>query len=212
MRKNNQKGVAMVFVICIMAVLAMLSLALLLASSVMVSNAQKSKAQAQARILAISLANQVDAAMTINSEDVKKYQTEAGDFEDELEAEQVIPEEIKEKYPMWTWVNEQITSGQWRPYVKGDVWSDSMVLKPKLKFDAVSDEVLDADDCSAQIYWERETSDSYDGAELTVRLTVTVKGMSHTVTSVYSANDGYTAGEERPDQINILYWVRSERK
>ena len=57
-QRNGQEGIAMIIVVCIMAVLVMMSLALLLASSVMTQNAGRVKDQEQSRILAVSLADE----------------------------------------------------------------------------------------------------------------------------------------------------------
>ena len=59
-QRNGQEGIAMIIVVCIMAVLVMMSLALLLASSVMTQNAGRVKDQEQSRILAVSLADELE--------------------------------------------------------------------------------------------------------------------------------------------------------
>ena len=46
-QRNGQEGIAMIIVVCIMAVFVMMSLALLLASSVMTQNAGRVKDQEQ---------------------------------------------------------------------------------------------------------------------------------------------------------------------
>ena len=59
-QRNGQEGIAMIIVVCIMAVLVMMSLALLLASSVMTQNAGRVKDQEQSRILTVSLADELE--------------------------------------------------------------------------------------------------------------------------------------------------------
>ena len=59
-QRNGQEGIAMIIVVCIMAVLVMMSLALLLGSSVMTQNAGRVKDQEQSRILAVSLADELE--------------------------------------------------------------------------------------------------------------------------------------------------------
>ena len=65
-QRNGQEGIAMIIVVCIMAVLVMMSLALLLASSVMTQNAGRVKDQGQSRILAVSLADELEKELQGN--------------------------------------------------------------------------------------------------------------------------------------------------
>ena len=64
-QRNGQEGIAMIIVVCIMAVLVMMSLALLLAASVMTQNAGRVKDQEQSRILAVSLADELEKELTV---------------------------------------------------------------------------------------------------------------------------------------------------
>ena len=65
-QRNGQEGIAMIIVVCIMAVLVMMSLALLLASSVMTQNAGRVKDQEQSRILTVSLADELEKELQGN--------------------------------------------------------------------------------------------------------------------------------------------------
>ena len=67
-QKNGQKGIAMIIVVCIMAVLVMMSLALLLAASVMTRSAGRVRSEQQARILAVSLADELEKDITQTSD------------------------------------------------------------------------------------------------------------------------------------------------
>lgn len=67
-QKNGQKGIAMIIVVCIMAVLVMMSLALLLAASVMTRSAGCVRSEQQARILAVSLADELEKDITQTSD------------------------------------------------------------------------------------------------------------------------------------------------
>ena len=64
-QRNGKEGIAMIIVVCIMAVLVMMSLALLLAASVMTQNAGRVKDQEQSRILAVSLADELEKELTV---------------------------------------------------------------------------------------------------------------------------------------------------
>lgn len=64
-QRNGQEGIAMIIVVCIMAVLVMMSLALLLAASVMTQNAGRVKDQEQSRILAVSLADELEKELIV---------------------------------------------------------------------------------------------------------------------------------------------------
>lgn len=67
-QQNGQKGIAMIIVVCIMAVLVMMSLALLLASSVMTRSASRVRSEQQSRILAVSLADEIEKEITQTSD------------------------------------------------------------------------------------------------------------------------------------------------
>lgn len=73
-QRNGQEGIAMIIVVCIMAVLVMMSLALLLASSVMTQNAGRVKDQEQSRILAVSLADELEKELTVAPSQQEKTQ------------------------------------------------------------------------------------------------------------------------------------------
>lgn len=73
-QRNGQEGIAMIIVVCIMAVLVMMSLALLLASSVMTQNAGRVKDQEQSRILAVSLADELEKELTVTPSQQEKTQ------------------------------------------------------------------------------------------------------------------------------------------
>lgn len=64
----------MIIVVCIMAVLVMRSLALLLALSVMRQNAGRVKDQEQSRILAVSLADELEKELTVTPSQQEKTQ------------------------------------------------------------------------------------------------------------------------------------------
>ena len=73
-QRNGQEGIAMIIVVCIMAVLVMMSLALLLASSVMTQNAGRVKDQEQSRILTVSLADELEKELTVTPSQQEKTQ------------------------------------------------------------------------------------------------------------------------------------------
>ena len=59
-QRNGQEGIAMIIVVCIMAVLVMMSLAHILAYSVMTQNAGRVNDQEQKRIIAVSLSDDLE--------------------------------------------------------------------------------------------------------------------------------------------------------
>ena len=81
-QRNGQEGIAMIIVVCIMAVLVMMSLALLLASSVMTQNAGRVKDQEQSRILAVSLADELEKELTVTPSQQEKTQSTARSFQE----------------------------------------------------------------------------------------------------------------------------------
>lgn len=189
----------MVIVICIMAVLMMLSMALMLASSVMVSNAQKTKANAQAKILALSLADELEKELTITK----------------TQRRQLSDEELQAS--IWGQVRDGIVSGAWPCYEEGAAAQDSAVRTYRLEEGSKTEGVFDKGECVIDMYWERGDDGDYDDAGLTIKVTCTVHKASYTVTSVYTADDGSSDTEEDgeespPEDTAELYWERSERR
>ena len=159
-QQNGQKGIAMIIVVCIMAVLVMMSLALLLASSVMTRSSGRVRQQEQARILAVSLADELEKNLTMTKAQKENIsgQTSGGIFE---------------------FVNAQITSGGWP---SGEERSFTMDTNALTSFDQI-------DDLSAQVIlmWEGEEED-YTDASLSVTVTCTYQNMPFSVTTVYTAS------------------------
>ena len=159
-QKNGQKGIAMIIVVCIMAVLVMMSLALLLASSVMTRSSGRVRQQEQARILAVSLADELekDLIMTKSQQETASGKTSGSILE---------------------FVNEQITSGGWLSGEERSFTLDTSALAS----------LGQTDDFSAQVVllWEGEAEDLAD-ASLSVTVTCTYQDMPFSVTTIYTAS------------------------
>lgn len=159
-QQNGQKGIAMIIVVCIMAVLVMMSLALLLASSVMTRSSGRVRQQEQARILAVSLADELekDLTMTKLQQENASGQTSGG---------------IRE------FVNTQITSGGWPSDEERSFTLDTTSLAS----------LGQTEDLSAQVtlLWEGMDED-YADASLSVTVTCTYQDMPFSVTTIYTAS------------------------
>ena len=159
-KKNGQEGIAMIIVVCIMAVLVMMSLALLLASSVMTRSSGRVRQQEQARILAVSLADELEKDLTMT----KSQQDNTSD---------------SGSNGIWEFVNTQITSGGWLSGEERSFQLDTSALAS----------LGQTSDLSAQVVlsWEG-VADDYTDASLNVTVTSTYQEMSFSVTTIYTAN------------------------
>ena len=159
-QQNGQKGIAMIIVVCIMAVLVMMSLALLLASSVMTRSSGRVRQQEQARILAVSLADELekDLTMTKSQKENVSGQTSGSILE---------------------FINAQITSGGWPSGEERSFTLDTTSLAS----------LGQTDDLSAQVtlLWE-DADENYADASLSVTVTCTYQDMPFSVTTVYTAS------------------------
>ena len=103
MKKKNA-GMTTIVVVCAMAIIMALPLGLFLTVSVLMKSAEKTSAQQQCRILAVSLSEEITKQLT--SED-KIY-------EDRI-SEEVGRVEDVHNISLWHYVKQNITSGTW-PY------------------------------------------------------------------------------------------------
>lgn len=181
-QKNRQKGIAMIIVVCIMAVLTMMSLALLLASSVMTQNSGHVWQQEQARILAVSLADELEKDLTVTK----------------------AQEQAESKGSIREYVNEQITSGSWESQKEE---GDSRAVRSFLLDPGVLEGLGQSGDVSGEVQLSWQAGENgYADASLSVKVICTYQKMSYSVTTVYTAN------EEKQGEDGFLSWMRSERR
>lgn len=130
-QRNGQEGIAMIIVVCIMAVLVMMSLALLLASSVMTQNAGRVKDQEQSRILAVSLADELEKELTVAPSQQEKTQAAGTILE---------------------FVNSKIISGSW-PSGEEQTFSVTTIYNAYTAYTA--DDENQNEDVQDTLYWIR---------------------------------------------------------
>lgn len=185
-QEQKQKGIAMILVICIMAILVMMSLALMLAASVMVSNAGRTKQQTQARILAVSMADELEKDLTLT-----QIQADA------------IPQSQRDG-SIRGYVNQQILSGSWESWTEGS--NAAQAERCFLLDSGIPEEAgLSEGVCSVTLYWQQGQKPDDGDISLTVKVTCSLQQASFTVTTVYTADDETGEG-------GSLCWIRSERR
>lgn len=191
---NNEKGIAMIIVVCIMAVMMALSLTLLAASSLLIGNAQSASDQEQARIFTLSVNRELEEALTISEEEISENGA-AG---------------------LWDWVNTKLKSRQWPEYA-GD-WNqgeeDGSVLRFTLNHAEAIGEGKAIKSCEIAMYWESlgdnelpdGGSESVGGEdlELTIRVTCSTGKNQYTISSVF--------GCRKPEDEEDYYWYVSGRE
>lgn len=185
-KQASKKGYAMIMVICVMALLLVLSLAVLLAASTALTSAQKRLSAEQCRSLAISLSEEYE----------KQLAGPEYSFESEAAENAATLNSPGTAKPFWFYLKESMTSGDW-PYFNDDEQGHAAGDAYRtFHFDAASVPESAKNDWNKtgqtdmQIFWKsnRDAMESgdYNATPLTVKVTCTVNGQSCTITSVYT--------------------------
>lgn len=196
--RNNQKGIAMIIVVCIMAVMMALSLALLAASALLIGNAQSASDKEQARIFTLSVNRELEEALTISEEEASE----------------------KGGTGLWSWVNEKLKNDQWPEY--GGDWDqgeqDGSILYLTMDHAEAIGEGKVIKSCEIVMYWESlgenqllkklpqggyETVTEED-LELTIRVTCATGKNKYTLSSVF--------GCRKTQDDEDYYWYVSGRE
>lgn len=162
--KKNEKGDAMITVICIMAVFLALSLAAIFSASSLMSGALKSKAREQCRLGAVTFSELLEKELTWKS-----------DYEDQKDPERQV-------YGLRNYLREQM-EGDWRYYNENEAGRKDLD-KAKKYFTVDTGSVPGMDEnvgeIKVAIYWTAEASafetyKDYSKAEVAVEVTCEMK-------------------------------------
>lgn len=180
MNKKNA-GVTTIIVVCAMAIIMTLSLGLFLTASVLMKTAEKSGAQQQSRILAVSFSEEIERQLT----------SEENNYADRDSEESARVEDVY-NVSLWHYVKESITSGSW-PYYEEDGTllhnRDNAFRIFQMDTSGIASEIAQT---KLTMYWTRSEKEKIPD-ELVILTTVTVKEQSYTITDTYKLQ---VAGEE----------------
>lgn len=180
MKKKNA-GMTTIVVVCAMAIIMALALGLFLTVSVLMKSAEKTSAQQQCRILAVSLSEEITKQLT--SED-KIY-------EDRI-SEEVGRVEDVHNISLWHYVKQNITSGTWPYYEEQGTTlhnEENAVRVFEMEPSGVASEIAES---RISLYWIKGESEKIP-SQLIVKTNITVKGQTCTITDTYELQ---RAGEE----------------
>lgn len=168
--KRNE-GMTTIIVVCVMAIIMMLSLGLFLTASVLMRTAARTSAAEQSRILAISLSEMLEQQLT--AEDVI-YQSQ---FEEAAARAQDLS-----GISLWHYVRQNIEDGSWPYYEENGIplhSRENAVRSFQMEPSGIASEIADN---RISIYW---TGKDEKPDRLVVETKVTVKGETCVITDVY---------------------------
>lgn len=173
MDKKNA-GVTTIVVVCVMAIIMVLSLGLFLTASVLMKTAGKTAAAEQSRILAVSL-----------SEEIEKQMTGSGSvYESRLEEDSARAENFY-SISLWHYIKQNISDGSWPYYEEpGEpVHSRKNAVRTfQMDSSGIAGEIAAT---VISLYWTPDETGRKPG-QLIIKTTVTVKEQTCTITDVYS--------------------------
>ncbi len=179
MDKKNA-GVTTIVVVCVMAIIMVLSLGLFLTASVLMKTAGKTAAAEQSRILAVSLSEELENQLSGSA-----YMYESRLEEDTARAENFY------SVSLWHYVKQNITDGSWPYYEEpGETIhnKDNAVRTFQMDSAGIAGEIALT---GISLYWTPDETGTRP-KQLVIKTTVTVKEQSCTITDVYSLQ---TAGD-----------------
>lgn len=184
-KQAAKKGYAMIMVICVMALLLVLSLSVLLAASTALTSAQNRLSAEQCRSLAISLSEEYEKQLT-----APEYS-----FASEAAEKRVAGNFSGTAKPLWFYLKSSMTSGSW-PYFNDDEQGHTagyacrtFHINSATVPETAKNDWEKTGQTDMQIFWESNRdaveSGEYNATPLTVKVTCTANGQSCTITSVY---------------------------
>ena len=158
--KNNNKGAAMIAVLCIMAVFVTLCLSMLLTSSVLMNNAFSRKYEEQCRVSAVTVSKELEYDLCTDSETTGFYE--------------YIDSHI-------------ITSGSssW-PYINTDELGHGDRPNAYKEFTINGTDTAKTGDVKVKLYWEWERDGALTDIVLHVDVTASQNNQQHTVKTTYN--------------------------
>ena len=178
MRKHKKiltqnTGATTIIVVCVMAVIMVLSLGLFLTASVLMKTSSGTLAGEQCRIMAVSFSEEIERTLTD-----EEYQ-----YNDRLEEDAGRAESLT-SISLWHYVKQNISDGSWPYYdeTQGSIHSrTNAVRRFQMEANGVTGEVADI---ILTMYWT--CGEDRDRPEkLIVETTVTTKERSCSITDVY---------------------------
>ena len=178
MRKHKKiltqnTGATTIIVVCVMAVIMVLSLGLFLTASVLMKTSSGTLASEQCRIMAVSFSEEIERTLTD-----EEYQ-----YNDRLEEDAGRAESLT-SISLWHYVKQNISDGSWPYYdeTQGSIHSrTNAVRRFQMEANGVAGEVADI---TLTMYWT--CGEDRDRPEkLIVETTVTTKERSCSITDVY---------------------------
>lgn len=197
--KKNQKGMAMIIVVCIMAVLMALSLALLAASSLLIGNAQNTADEEQVRIFTVSVNRRIEEELTGTADEIRRNGSPA----------------------IRSWINEKMSGGMWTEYdpaLESSAQTSAIQQLSMEQTEAVGEGKL-IRSCELKLFWEcleeRKVEEKladgtvFEGIEselqLTAEITCTTRsGNRYTAATIFGC-------KKRSDE-DEYYWYISGRE
>lgn len=183
MDKKNA-GVTTIVVVCVMAIIMVLSLGLFLTASVLMKTAGKTAAAEQSRILAVSLSEELESQLSGSA-----YRYESRLEEDTARAENFY------SVSLWHYVKQNITDGSWPYYEEpGETIhnKDNAVRTFQMDSAGIAGEIALT---GISLYWTPDETGTRP-KQLVIKTTVTVKEQSCTITDVYSLQTAEDNGYE----------------
>lgn len=190
MRKHKKiltqnTGATTIIVVCVMAVIMVLSLGLFLTASVLMKTSSGTLAGEQCRIMAVSFSEEIERTLTD-----EEYQ-----YNDRLEEDAGRAESLT-SISLWHYVKQNISDGSWPYYdeTQGSIHSrTNAVRRFQMEANGVTGEVADI---ILTMYWT--CGEDRDRPEkLIVETTVTTKERSCSITDVYGLKINTTGEYER---------------
>ena len=190
MRKHKKiltqnTGATTIIVVCVMAVIMVLSLGLFLTASVLMKTSSGTLAGEQCRIMAVSFSEEIERTLTD-----EEYQ-----YNDRLEEDAGRAESLT-SISLWHYVKQNISDGSWPYYdeTQGSIHSrTNAVRRFQMEANGVAGEVADI---ILTMYWT--CGEDRDRPEkLIVETTVTTKERSCSITDVYGLKINTTGEYER---------------
>lgn len=168
---KNQKGAAMIIVLCVMMVILVLCVSVLLSTSMILANANHAFAKEQCRIWAVSLSEQLDQALLTPAFETADEEAAAND------------------QTLWFYVKSSLQDGSW-PYLDdAEIGHDADFALRHFSLaadDAPEGVAAAVAEMDISAYWLRTEADSFEDISLHVEVSATVNGQSCTISSEYA--------------------------
>lgn len=172
MKKKNA-GMTTIVVVCAMAIIMALSLGLFLTVSVLMKTAEKSAAQQQCRILAVSFSEEITKQLT-SDENV---------FANQL-SEEMAKHQDMHSISLWHYIKQNISDGSWPYYEEGGTPlhdKNNAIRTFEMDASGVAGEIADT---QISLYWLKGENAKIP-RQLIVKTSITVKEQTCTITDTY---------------------------